>query len=205
MKIKFILIIISITIVGFTNLKESSNNFEYTLTYIARNFKSGIMDKDECELLKKEADDLVDDIEDEIDKLDKYTSDEIIKLEELKKEAKALENFISAIGNCGSYVLSIEDFNLANRRVGAITSTIVKNKYCIDLIKLSIGDYIAYLGVNNSTKNYTVTYKWKAVNGMNNGYATMGFAKLSLLHIYNNRAKPSQKNISIFAISCKEF
>lgn len=202
---KLIFLFASILLFGFSSLKESPNDFEYKLSDIVRKFKSEVMDKDECEKQKRAADDLADDIEDAIKNVDEYNSDEIIELKKLQKEAEALEEFIAAVGNCGNYIPSIKNFNLANRRVGANVASIIKDKYCVDVISVSIGNYVAYLGENNSSKNYTVTYKWKAPNGMNTGNGTMGLSQLSVRHIYDNREKPNQKNISVFGITCKEF
>ena len=163
------------------------------------------MDKDECEKQKRAADDLSDDINDAIKNTDEYNYDEIIELKKLEKEAEALEEFIAAVGNCGNYIPSIKIFNLANKRVGASVVSIVKDKYCVDVISVTIGNHVAYLGENNSTNNYTITYKWKTPNAMNSGNGTMGLSALSVRHIYDNREKPIQKNISILGITCKEF
>jgi hypothetical protein len=202
---KLTLIITSLLFLGFSSLNKSPNDFDYMISDIARQFKNKIMDKDECEKQKRAADDLANEIEDALSKGNKYTSEEITILKKLKKEAEALEEFIAAVGNCGNYIPSIEMFNLANRRVGASIISIIKGKYCVDIISVTIGDYVAYLGENNSMKNYTVTYKWKAPNGMNTGNGTMGLSKFSVRHIYDNRDKPSQKNITVFGITCQEF
>jgi len=199
------LLVISIFLFGFSDLKESPNDFDNRLSDIVRKFKLEIMDKDECEKQKRAADDLSDDIEDAIKNKDEYNSDEIIELKKLKMEAEAVEEFIAAVGNCGNYIPSIKNFNLANKRVGASVSSIIKDRFCVDVITVAIGDYVAYLGENNSAKNYTVTYKWKAPNGLNTGNGTMGLSGLSVRHIYDNREKPNQKNISFLGITCKEF
>lgn len=202
---KLALIIIPTILLQFSVLKENPIDFDQKLTDISRKLRLEIMDKDKCEKLKRDAASTTDEIEAAIKKTEKYSSAEIIKLKQLKKEAEALEYFIAAVGNCGNYIQSIEDFYLANRRVGATISTVIKGKYCIDFISVSIGEYVAFLGENNSTTNYTVTYQWKAINGLNTGNGKMGLPKLSMRHIYNNREKPSQKNISVYGITCNEF
>jgi hypothetical protein len=202
---KSILLITSIFIFNSFVLRESPNDFDYRLSDIVRKFKLEIMDKDECEKQKRAADDLSDDINDAIKNTDEYNYDEIIELKKLEKEAEALEEFIAAVGNCGNYIPSIKIFNLANKRVGASVVSIVKDKYCVDVISVTIGNHVAYLGENNSTNNYTITYKWKTPNAMNSGNGTMGLSALSVRHIYDNREKPIQKNISILGITCKEF
>ncbi len=202
---KLTVLFTSILLFVFSILKESPNDFDYKLSDIIRNFKSEIMDKDECEKQKRAADDLLDDIEDAIKNEDNYNFDEIIELKKLENETKALAEFIGVVGKCGNSIISLKNINLANKRVGAKVSSIIKDKYCVDVISVSIGNYVVYLGENNSMKNYTVTYKWNTPNGMYSGNGAMGLSKLSVRHIYDNREKPSQKNISVFGITCKEF
>jgi hypothetical protein len=202
---KFTILITSILFFGLYNLNKKPNDFDSELSHIVHKFKEEIMDEDECEKQKQEAGDLVEDIEDALKMEDSYTSKEMSELKDLKKEAKALEGFIAAVGNCGNYIPNLDDFNLANRRVGASVVSVSKNEYCVDVISVTIDDYVAYLGENNSLKNYTVTYKWKALNAINTGEGTMGLSKKSVRHIYDNREKPSQKKVTVFGITCKEF
>lgn len=202
---KSLLLFITLVLYGSFGLKKSPGDFEYKLTNIISKFKSEIMDKSECEKQKIAAENLSDEIKEAIENIEEYNSNHLDELKKLKKEAEALEEFIAAVGHCGSYIPSIENFNLANRRVGASVVNVIKDKYCVDVISVTIGDYTAYLAENNSTKNYTVTYKWKAPNGMNYGNGNMRLSKLSVRHFYDNREKPSQRHISIFGITCKEF
>lgn len=202
---KYFILTFSVLLLGSSTHMKIPNDFDYELSQIVRKFKEEIMDEDECENQKNEAGDLAEDIEDAIKKEGDYTSDEINTLKKLKKEAQALEGFIAVVGNCGNYIPSLDDFNLANRRVGASVVGISKGVFCVDVISVSIDDYVAYLGENNSLKNYTVSYKWKAPNGMNTGEGTMGLSKKSVRHIYDNREKPSQKTVSVFGITCTEF
>ena len=85
---KLTLLFTSILLFGFYSLPESPNDFDYKLSDIVRNFKSDIMDKDECENQKRAAGDLADDIEDAIKNVDEYNSDEIIELKQLEKEGR---------------------------------------------------------------------------------------------------------------------
>lgn len=110
----FLLLIIFST---FSNTKKGVPNFEYQLIEITRNFKEKIMDKDECEKLKREADDLGDEIELAMEMEEEYTPAEMAELKKLKIEAEAMEEYIGSVGNCGNYVPTIANFNLANKRV----------------------------------------------------------------------------------------
>lgn len=202
---KLALLITTTLLFGSPFLRETPNDFDSKLSDIVRNFKVGIMDKDECEKQKRAADDLSDEIEDAIKEEDEHTPDELIKLEKLRKEAEALEAFIAVVGDCGNYIPSIDMFKLANRRVRANVAISTKDKYCIDIISVNIGDFVAYLGENNSSKNYTISYKWKSLNGLRTGSGTAGLLKHSVRHIYNNRENSKQKNVSILSITCQEF
>lgn len=202
---KTIILSVFVIISSLTNLKETSSDFDFKLSDIARNFRNEIMNKDKCENLKRACDDLVDEIEGAIEMDDNYSHDEILELKKLKKEAEALEQFIASVGDCGNYIPSIDQFNLANQRIKANFSYVSRNEYCVDIILVEIGDYVAYLAKNNSSKNYTVSYKWEVPSRMNTGNGTMGLSEYSLRHIYNNRDETTQKSISIFEVKCKEF
>ncbi len=202
---KTVILSVSAIILSLINLQETPSDFDYKLSDIARDFRNEIMNEDECENLKRAADELVDEIEEVIEMDDEYSSTEIAELKKLKKEAEALEQFIAAVGDVGNYSPSIEEFNLANRRIRASVHYVSRNNYCVDIILVEIGDYVAYLTENNSSKNYTVSYKWKVPNGMSTGNGTMGLSKYSARHIYNNRDDIARKNISIFGVDCKEF
>jgi hypothetical protein len=202
---KCLFLIFSILSFGFSSMKETPNDFDSKLSDIVREFKQEIMNKDECEKQKREADGLADDIENAIKMEGEYTTEEVSNLRKLKEEAEAIEEYIAAVGNCGNYIPSIDNLNLANRRVNGKIVNILKDKFCIDVISVTIGEYVAFLGENATTKNYKVVYKWKAQNGMDAGNGTMGLSKMSVRHIYDNREKPNQKSITVFGIVCKEF
>jgi hypothetical protein len=199
------ILIFSIFLLGSSIINKSTNDFEAQLNLIVRDFKMGIMDIDECENQKRNAGDLSDEIENAIKMNEEYTIDEINNFIKLKSEAEALEEYIASVGGCGNYIPSIDNIKLANSRVGGSIANVSNGTFCVDIICVTIGNYISYLGENNSSKNYTVTYKWKTLNGMNTGKGTMGLSKLSVRHIYDNRENPSQKNISFYGITCVEF
>jgi len=115
------------------------------------------------------------------------------------------QQYIAVIGNCGNNILSLENFYLANRRVGGGVLNVVKRKFCVDVISVTIGDYITYLGENNSSNKYTITYRWKAPNGTYTGNGEMGLMKNCVRHIYNNRKEPKQKKITFLSVACKAF
>lgn len=201
----YLLILSTVMLFGFANTKNSPNSFEYRLTAIVQAFKQEIMNKEECEKLKRDTYDLNGAIADALKTENEYTPVEKSELENLKKEAEALEAYIGIIGNCGGFILTKENFELANRRIGGTVVSVIKNKYCVDVITVTIGDYVTYLGENNLLKNYKIAYSWKVIKGINTGSGTMGLMSKTVRGFYDNREKPSQKKISVFGITCNEF
>ena len=193
----------------FFELTYSKNNpidFEYRLSSVVQYFKSGVMNADEYERSNRDVDDLVQDIEKALKIEGEYTFDEIDQLKVLKKEVKAVERYIGTVGGQLNYI-SIEEMNLANLRIGGSIMYVIKDKFCVDVIKVVIGNFVAYLCENNSEKVYTVSYKWNSPKP-NNGYrgsGIMGMPKFCFRHIHDNRLKPSKKIINVFNINCKDF
>ena len=204
----FITLLTSFLMILNTSTNKSPEDFEYELSHIIREFKENVIDKDECEDLKRDADDLTDEIEEAINSEDEYTPDELSKLRILKKETEAIEDYISVVGNCGGNSLSIDNFYWANRMVNADIVTVSKNIFCVDVFKLTLGEFVVYLLKNNSQKNYKVKYNWETKSKMQSGSGEMGFANslgVGVKSIYNNREYPENRNIKVFNITCKEF
>ena len=88
-------IILSISLITFClnilNSQETPSDFDYKLSNIVHSFRNEIMNKDECENLKRDTEDLVDEIEEAIAMDDEYTNYEIRELKNLKREAEAVE------------------------------------------------------------------------------------------------------------------
>lgn len=202
---KYTVLLFSFFLLGIGNSKEKIYDFDSRLSDIARQFKDGIMDADVCEEQKREADDLVDDIEEAIEEAEEENSDDLRELISLKKEAAALEEYIAAVGGCGNYIPTIKQFQSANRRLGGRVANVSIAKFCVNVISVTIDDYVAYLIENPSSKNYTVTYNWKTSSGMNSGNGTIGLSKKSVRHVYDNRENPGQKIISFIKMTCQEF
>lgn len=184
---------------------QSPYDFDSELSEIARSFRNEIMDEYQCKRLKGDAEDLANEIEDAMEEEEEYSADEMRQLRQLKKEAEALEQFIAAVGHCANYLPSISEFHLANERVRADVSYVSKDQYCVDFVVAKIGNYVAYLAVNSSSNNYTVSYKLEAPNGRGKGSGTMGLPKSSVRHIYDNRDDVNKNRISVYGVSCKEF
>jgi hypothetical protein len=180
---------------------DDASDFESDLNQIARDFKTNIMDESQCRQLEDDAEDLSEDIQDEIDN----GSEEKMKLEQLKKEADALVVYMNCIGLAGSNIPTVEQFEMANRRVGGVVTFGASGNYCVVIQKVTINAYVCYIMRNNSSNNFTVSYKWKNTNGMRTGYGDQGVPKGCVREFYNNRDNPEDKSISVYAIACKTF
>jgi hypothetical protein len=202
---KIIMFLVSILIFDNNIKKDINEDYENKLSEIVSVFKSEIMDKNECYRQKRAVANLVEEIELEISKNEEYNPNEILELKKIKNEAKAIEQFIAVVGDCGGQFQNLNSFYIANRRIDGDVSIYSKQKNCVDFFSVTIGNYIAYLVENNSSKNYRITYQWKIENDLNMGNGDVGLSSSNIRHIYNNRGKVSKKNISISRVFCKEF
>ncbi len=183
---------------------SSPSDFELKLSYIARDFRDNIMDEDNCKHLMNDASRISSDIEEEL-KNNEYSATEIAEFKKVKKKAEALEAYIGAIGGSTNAMPTISEFNYANSLVRGDVAIVFQGKFCIDIISVKIDNFTAYLGENNSISNYSVSYKWKAPDGISKGNGTMGLPKKTVRHIYDNRDKPMRKSIIIYEVTCTTF
>lgn len=202
---KILLLISAFLIFPIKEENKKYNDFDYDLTQIVNEFKTNIMDNDKCEKLYKKADYLADEIENSIED-DNNSEYENNKLEELKKEVEAVEEFIGSVGNSANNMfVKMDLIYLANKRINSSIATIIKYNFCVDIIIISINNYTTTMAFNKTNNNYTVTYKWKSISGINTGSGNMGLPANSIRHIYDNRKEPSQKNINISSLNCSTF
>ena len=198
---KLLLALFTVLLFNSSSIEKDYNDFDYDLSRIVNDFRRDVMNKSRCEDLKRKADYLSDDIQKYLNEedLDQYEKD---KLRQLKKETEAVEEYIGAVGNCGTYFPKMDDLILANYRINGSISTQLNNKFCIDVINVSINDYVATLAYNNTATNYSITYKWKSPSGKSSGNGTMGLPSRTVRHMYDNRDNPQAKKIVIVSLNC---
>lgn len=189
---------------SLSEIRKNPNDFDSDLDTIAHKFIENIMDKEECEKQKRNADDLAEEIEKALKNEDDYNNEEKSQLKKLKKEAEALEDYIGTIGDTGNYFLNMNTFYLANGRIGASYFRIGNYNFCVDVVVVEIKDYKVYLFQNNTENNYFVEYNYK-VSNTSKGSGKMGVNNHSMRNFYNNRENPKFKNVTVLGISCKEF
>jgi hypothetical protein len=202
---KTILLAIIVLSSGLPKVFDTPSDYERSLSNIAGQFRASIMDKDECENKMRDLSRLIDDIENDLDKDEEFSPDDITQLGQIKKKAEALKQYIGAVGHCGNTFPTIDQFNTANRMVGGDVAVVSQGKYCIDIITVTIDKYKVYLAQNNTYSNYTVSYQWKSPDGQSNGKGSMGLASKCVRPFYDNREEPSKKTITIFGVTCKAF
>jgi len=202
---KSLQIVVFCLFTGNLGLDKSNTDFESELLNVANEFQKNIMNEDKCDEQRRNADNLVDDIEEELKEEDKYSSDEIRKLKETRTNAEALYSYIGVIGGLGYKYISKEAFYKANSILNAKLIDVSKGKFCVDLISVSIENYIVYIAENNGNSSFRLDYKYKGNDKFNNGQGYMGLRQGYIGQIYNNREKPNEKKITFYEVTCKKF
>lgn len=199
-------ILIFLTILSTFNFsKKRVDDFDSELSEITEKFTDNIMDKYECENQIHQVEDLSEEIQKGIESENEFTAEEKNTLKKLKKEAYAVERFIGTIGDCsGTYWIKTSDLELASERI-EFNMYSVNNKFCSEIIKIEIKNFVSFLAKNNSDVNYSLSYNWKTPSGLTKADGKMGMSKKTIRSIYNNREKPNQKNILFSNMNCTEF
>ena len=187
-------------------IKKSPYDFKNELTYVVKSFKENIMEEDECRKLMNSAGAISDEIEEELENSNRYSSYEINELRELKIKAEAIQSYIGGVGSCASAMFpTSKEFEIANQMVNGSVSYVNQGKFCVDFITVSIGSYFVYMAKNNSTSIYTLKYNWKNSTGSSKGNGIMGLPDKTIRSIYNNRKNQTQKRITIVGVTCTQF
>ena len=122
-------------------MQNDISYFEHKLNFIATNFAGNIFNKRECENNLDEAKRLLSDIEKEIDDNKNYSSYEIITLNDLKSKSDALVNYIAVLANIDTYIITMDQLNVASKLCDASYSNISSGKSCANIILLKIRKY----------------------------------------------------------------
>jgi hypothetical protein len=198
---KPLLLILCLPFFFFTSFRISTDDYDAQLNAVVADFKLNIFDQQKCEAASQKAGDISEAIKEalneELDKADRK------KLEALKKEAEALEDYILAVGDINAGFETVEKMNLANSRVHGDISAVQKGDFCVDIISVSIGDFICYLAENNSSKIISVNYKWKGPDGTKSGSGTIKVFATSIHAMYSNRKDKDVKKVTFMGLTCK--
>jgi hypothetical protein len=200
--VKSLLLLLCLPFLAFTSTRIAADDFDAQLNAVVADFKQNIFDQAKCEAASQKAGTISDAIEDALNEegVDKA---ERKKLEGLKKEAEALEDFILAIGDINSGFATVEKMNLANTRVKADISNVQKGDFCVDIISVTIGEFVCYLAENTGSKIISVNYKWKGPDGTKSGSGTVKVFASSVHAMYSNRKDKDTKKVTFMGLNCK--
>lgn len=206
MKIKIFLILF--VCFGLNNclIADEISEFESELHNIANSFIVNVMDKNECNNIMSDADNLSDKIKHYLeDESENLNLDEKRALASLQKQAESLDVYINMC--CGSSVdyPTIEEFQMANELVNADVTYMNKDKFCIDFIQIRINNFICVAVINSITTGYKVKFSWKSQNSDISGKVDMGVAKKSIRPFCNNYSQKLKGNLVFTNVICKEF
>jgi hypothetical protein len=195
-------LLLCLPFLSFTTTRISADDFDAQLNAVVADFKLNIFDQQKCEAASQKSGTISDAIEDALNE-DGVDKSQRKKLEELKKEADALEDFILAIGDINGGFETVEKMNLANSRVHADISNVQKGDFCVDIISVSIGEFICYLAENNGSKIISVNFKWKGPDGTKSGSGTIKVFPGSVHAMYSNRKDKGTTKVTFMGLTCK--
>ena len=178
---------------------QNSSALEYKLQGIVSNFKAGA----DCSEMLRATSNLTQDIETELNNSSIKPSEES-KLNQLNKETVAVEKFIASVGGCRKDMLNMDDLQLANQRFNASVTHVFSGKHCVNFFKVELGEQIAYLAKNDSSKAITIDYKWTNHNGSSAGSGNMGIIPHHLRNVYDNQDNKEIKSIKFTHVACSD-
>ncbi len=184
--------------------KEDPKYIDKKLSSIASEFREKIRDENACMNLSEEAGLLAEDCEEVINiaQYYDYNVEELNEFRRLKEDAESLRDFIHAVGNCYSEICEIDELYRANERIGGIIFSVSKNKYCSDVIGISIGNHTSYLLVNISQDFITFKCNWRTPDKRHSGSVETGVDERSCRFILDNKEHSDIKSIVITDIKC---
>lgn len=202
------LFLVFVTFCLFSLSGYSQSEFDEELDEIIEEFKGNIMKKRECRTPRNNTSDLIKDINNARKYRGKYSAEQLDSLRILQQEAKAVLDYMIEIPDCGSKFLNIDYFKLANKRIDGEVSGVVTGQSCVDIIKVKIRDYEAYVVSNNSDDNYRIDYEYeyKAREGTKtrSGSGNLSVIKNSMKQMRDNRNK-ELPDLSDVKIKCSKF
>src|ERR1044071_530445 len=108
--LKTLFLLLCLPFLSFTSSRISTDDFDTQLNAVVTDFKQNIFDQAKCEAASKKAGEISGSIEDALNE-DGVDKSERKKLEGLKKEAEALEDFILAVSDVNAGFETVEKMN----------------------------------------------------------------------------------------------
>jgi hypothetical protein len=125
---------------------------------------------------------------------------------EMLREALALENYVSCVGDCADENPSVEQFYRANRRVGGHIFPLEKSGFCVEVFYVSVDGYTALMVQNGSFRKFRVDFGWciSTEDGNERGVGHRGVFEREVNAIWNNRGRPERKAVELERLVCTD-
>jgi len=174
-------------------------DYDFEINNLIQDFNKNILIGIDPLIYKKRATSIHDNI---VFKLsdNSLNSEERIKLENHKKEAIAVANFITTITGLDGLNASIEEFNHCLIRFGGEKKVIRNDKSGLVILRTKINDFVSFVSCNNTDFSLMVDYKWKSLSTSKSGTISNGLFPKSTNRIINNRLDLSLSNINIYSV-----
>jgi len=183
-------------------LATASPEYDTELADLAATFKQNITDLDAIEILSARAEALEDRIsEDRRSRKDFLSREEMDRLRLQEDQADAFEDVFEVVGQLdfGDDV-SLEEFTLANERLGLEWQVVAALQDGIEIVRIDIGGYRSFLFHNPGPDHYVAKYEFSTSSGDQPG-GGMNIPCAALVSILNSRDKDTDgiefRNVSL--------
>jgi hypothetical protein len=164
-----------------------------------------IGNKEHCDKLVRDLDDLSDDIEDNIKKDDDLSSDDIKNLKAILASAEAVEDFVRAVGNSsyGTGFLKEKQLRLVRELLNFSMTEMFTGKFCVNIYQVTIGGYKSLIVTKTGSNNIL---RIKAVFKSTVATATttleMGVVPNEYSRFWSSANDPSYRSYQITRVDC---
>lgn len=204
MRWKQVLLFSVVFFIALSSMAHSPDYFERQLADLVFDFKKDIMEESKCNELILRANSLEREVSNLLKSNEGHSSNNVSEFNKFLTEVKAIKHFIAALTCRRNYVLTIDMLYLANKRIGANIGNINSGEYCIDLYRMVIDEYKAYIIMNHTESGYKVSYEWSLECEMSkkSGHGDIGTPKKSVRRLINNRDGLDVDNVIINTLVC---
>ena len=201
MKLFYMSILLAIPFWGLAQNREVESYTE-KLADIMELFQASVSSEEKCEELWHDVQDYKEEV-DEFKSEGEFTREDSEMLSALSNAADILDDYFICVGGWNSSPIKKGRFFKASDLFNDVQiSYISKDVYCIDIIEYKLNNFIAYYAINNSAKNYKVSYSFIQKYGKKSG--DMGLASGMIRLMIDNR-EGVISNYKIENVSCQEF
>jgi hypothetical protein len=190
--------------IPFWGLAQNREVESYTekLSDIMELFQANVSSEEKCEELWHDVQDYKEEV-DEFKSNGEFSRDDSEMLSALSNAADILDDYFICVGGWNSFPIKKGRFFKASDLFNDVqTSYVSKDVYCVDIIEYRLENFRAYFLVNNSSRNYRVSYSLVQTNAKRSG--NRGLASGAIAIMIDNREEVIS-NYKIADITCQEF